>query len=218
MNDDGTFDAQSEQSDNEPDTKSAELDRPEGFGGGFGGFGPMSPLPPGVTAPAVNLPTFGGAPSGAFGEPSIGPTPAKKKRKWWKIILGLFLVLVLLIGGCTAVVIKAARGVVGEGNKFLSALYTGTDDAMKRACPGAKREEIALLRSALVKDGWVGTKHLNSFSTNSANGVTTGEVSGSVQLSNGPHAVVLAIEKNPNWCVKSAQVDFNTIMKSDKFA
>jgi hypothetical protein len=203
MSDDGTLEAPSEQSDAPPedhsDTESADAERLEGFGSG-----PQR--------------TSGGPPRGTFGGQSIGPTPSKKKRKWWKIILGLFLVLVLLIGGCTAVVIKAARGVVGEGNKFLSALYTGTDDAMKHACPGARRESIALLRSALVKEGWVGTKRLNSFSTNSTSGVTTGEVSGSVQLSNGPHAVAIAIEKKPDWCVKSAQVDFNTIVKSDKFA
>jgi hypothetical protein len=146
-----------------------------------------------------------------------GPRP-KRKRKWWKIVLGVVLVVLLLIGGCTAVLVKAARGVVGEGNKFLSALYIGTDAAMERTCPGAEREKIALLRSELLKEGWSGTKHLNSFSTNSANGETTGEVSGSVRLTNGPHSIVLAIEKNSNWCVKAAQVDFTTIMKSDKFA
>jgi hypothetical protein len=150
--------------------------------------------------------------------PAFAGTPPKKKRKWWKIVLGIFLVLALLIGGCTAIVIKAARGVVGEGNKFLSALYKSNDDAMKIACRGAKREEVALLRSELLKQGWVGSKQLNSFSTNSINGVSTGEVSGSVQLTDGPHRVVLTIAKNTDWCVKAAQVDFANVMTSESLS
>ncbi len=162
---------------------------------------------PGTTQPN---PTQLGGP-----QPTFAPTPTKKKRKWWKIILGLFLALVLLIGGCTAIVIKAARGVVGEGNQFLSALYKSNEDATKEACAGAKREDIAVLRSELLKQGWVGSKNLNSFSTNSANGVSSGEVSGTVRLTDGPHRVILTIEKNPDWCVKAAQVDFANIVESD---
>jgi hypothetical protein len=151
---------------------------------------------------------YRGVPDYASGGPVAAP---KKKRKWWKIILGIFVVLLLLIGGCTVVVVKAAKTVVGEGNKFLSALYTGNDAAMKRACPGAEREKIAQLRSQLLEAGWKGAKQLNSFSTESVNGVSTGAIGGTVTVTKGPHPVTLYIEKNPNWCVKSANVDFATV-------
>jgi hypothetical protein len=186
--------------------------QPTGQPLGPGQFGAPPAAPP-STPPSAPQGQYGGVPDYASGGPVA--TAPKKKRKWWKIILGIFVVLLLLIGGCTVVVVKAAKDVVGEGNKFLSALYTGNDAAVKRACPGAEREKIAQLRSQLLEAGWKGAKQLNSFSTEDVNGVSTGAIGGTVTAAKGPHPVSLYIEKNSNWCVKSAQVDFTTIVRGE---
>jgi hypothetical protein len=149
-----------------------------------------------------------------YGSPGgVVPPTFPKKRIWPKVLLGVGLALILLIGGCTVLVVRSARNIVGVGNKFLSALQTSADSGAKAACSNAPREELGILRSKLTEAGWTGEKYLTSFATSSATGVEpSGSVSGVVKVRAGYHPVVLTLGKDSDWCVKSASVDFTQIV------
>jgi hypothetical protein len=71
------------------------------------------PVPYGQPAPPAG-PLGYGAGTGA------APAAPKKKRKVWPWILGVLVVLLLLMGGCVALVYRAATGPIDKANDFLS--------------------------------------------------------------------------------------------------
>jgi hypothetical protein len=163
-------------------------------------------------APTYGAPTYGAPTYGAptYGAPTTGPPEVRKKRKWPRILLGVSLALIILIGGCTAFVVKSTQNIVGVGNKFLSALQTSADSARSVACDNAPREEIAILRSKLTAAGWKGEKRLTSISTSSASGVEpTGSLGGVVKVDAGYRPIQLVLRKESDWCVYGATVDFD---------
>lgn len=60
-------------------------------------------------------------------QPGMPPPPSqpalnvmKPKRPWWKIALGVLLLGILLIGGCTVLVLRAVSGPIDAANDFLA--------------------------------------------------------------------------------------------------
>jgi hypothetical protein len=74
-------------------------------------------MPPGQPFPGQQPP-----PPGAVGYgpgPSPAPVAPTRKRKIWPWIVGVLVVLLLLVGGCAALVYRAATGPVDKANEFL---------------------------------------------------------------------------------------------------
>lgn len=133
----------------------------------------------------------------------------KKKKKWPWILLGIFLLLVVLIGGCSAFVWRSISGITGTGNDFVSALNTSGAEAAAKGCPGAFTvEELDGLRTELVNNGWAGGKSLLSSKVNNTNGVESATVSGTFSTTT-PIPVDLVLAKNGDkWCVQ--QINYGT--------
>ncbi len=85
--------------------------------------GNLSPgaAPGGATYPPSNPQ---GYPSGYGMPPGVAAAPARKSR-WWIWLLAVFFGLILLVGGCTALVIRAVRGPVDASNEFFAAVNDG---------------------------------------------------------------------------------------------
>lgn len=179
---------------------------------------PQFPNQPSFAPPPQfpNPPQFPPTPEfSALGSSGFPPPPntgytvqpiVRKKRRWWKILLIVIALLVLLIGGCTALVFKSFKGIADEGNEFLSALYTSADSASTLACPGTDPVALDDVRSGLMASGWKGQKRLNSVTSNTTNGRTTGTVGGTVTLSSGTEPITLVMRKDPKWCVSAALI------------
>lgn len=85
-----------------------------------------TPAPPPPTPPA---PGFGSPPPPGGAEPALTGTapwaanpPPAKKRSVWKLVVGLILGFMLLIGGCTFFLWRAVSGPIDAGNEFLAAV------------------------------------------------------------------------------------------------
>lgn len=64
-------------------------------------------------------------PPPAYPQPyGMPPAPARKSR-WWIWLLGIFFGLILLVGGCTVLVVRAVRGPVDATNEFFAAVNDG---------------------------------------------------------------------------------------------
>jgi hypothetical protein len=127
----------------------------------------------------------------------VGP---KKKKKWPWVVLGIFLLLALLIGGCTVLIVKAVGKPVKAGNNFADALYKSPADAAKMLCPGTALNEEGLKtqRDALIAAGWTGSKSLLGANVSSNNGTSSAIVSGTF----GSSAVTIEMGKNgSDYCV-----------------
>ncbi len=164
------------------------------------GFSPISPLPPGAGVP----------PSGV---PSYTPVPAAPKNNTTRnVLIAVFVIFVLLLGGCGSLIFfgaKAVKGATDEGNRFLTALYKGPAEAEARVCKGTGLDAAALVeaRTYLTTNGWDGGKSLRSSSVNSTNGKTTGQVGGTIHFADGNRGVRLTMEKQGSWCVAGFHVD-----------
>ncbi len=170
--------------------------------------GPQQPLPPQQGWGQAPTPP----PPGQFGPgqpvqgPAAGWTPGvqgpKKKKKWPFVLLGIFLLMVLGIGACTALVVKAVGKPIKAGNNFAAALYKDPAAAAAMICPGASLDEASLktTRDALISGGWTGDKRLVGANVNSNNGSTSAVVSGTF----GSEAVTIEMGKNgSDYCVNS---------------
>ena len=63
--------------------------------------------------------------------------PPSRKRKVWPWVVGVLVLLMLLVGGCVAVVYQAATGPVDAANDFLGHVRDGDfDEAFDLADPG----------------------------------------------------------------------------------
>jgi hypothetical protein len=142
-----------------------------------------------------------GAPMGPGG-PGWTPGVAgpKKKKRWPWVLLAIFVLLVALIGGCTALVVKAVGKPVKAGNNFADALYKSPADAAAMLCPGTALNEEGLKtqRDALIAAGWTGSKSLLGANVSSSNGSSSAIVSGTF----GSSAVTIEMGKNgSDYCV-----------------
>ena len=177
---------------------------------------PSFPPPPNFSnPPGFSTP---GSPGSGFPPPNSGYSVApvqRKKGRWWKILLIIVALMVLLIGGCTAFLVKSFKGVTDHGNKFLGALYISADSAVPLACPGTDRAELDEVRSGLLASGWTGARRLSSVSTNTTNGRSTGSVSGTVTLASGPQPITLVMRKDPKWCVSTALVGTDSVSSTN---
>lgn len=66
-------------------------------------------------------------PPGTQQQSAMPPPPSqppldvmKPKRAWWKIALGVVLAAILLIGGCTVLLVRAVSGPIDAANEFLA--------------------------------------------------------------------------------------------------
>jgi hypothetical protein len=114
-----------------------------------------------------------------FGIPGM-ETP-KKKSRWWLWLLVGFGVLVLLVGGCTALLWSATRGPIDTSNEFIGFI----DEKNYVAAWDITNPECFLDGSpAALEDFFGGTDitgyNLSSSSFSSNNGRTTGESSGTI--------------------------------------
>jgi hypothetical protein len=157
-----------------------------------GGYPPPGTPPPGYpTAPAGAGYPPPGAPPPGYQQPSparpggydaAGAAP-KKKRKVWRWLLGIFVVLLLLIGGCTYLVIDAVRGPVDRVNAFMAAVDEG-DLATAASLMSTSSECFGEQTTAIVEStfGSVDVTDYNFVTSNvqSSNGTSSGQVSGTL--------------------------------------
>ena len=120
---------------------------------------------------------MGAAP--AFGSPVLAEP--KKKRSAWKWLLGIMLVLVLGIGGCSYAFWQAVSGPIDAGNEYLAALEARDFEQAwvlsDPSCfPGGGPQQLAELFAVDVVTGY----RLNGSNVSSTNGTTQGSTNGTV--------------------------------------
>jgi hypothetical protein len=145
-------------------------------------------------------------PPGVFVPGEQGP---KKRRKWPWILLGIFLLMVLGIGACTVLLIKAVSGPTDFGNKFAEKLYSSPSGAASDLCTGSAidAQGVQQAHDNLVAGGWTGDKRLYGAQVDSNNGSTTGAVTGTL----GSATVTIEMAKQGgDWCVTNF-VDTSTL-------
>jgi hypothetical protein len=116
------------------------------------------------------------------------------------VLLAIFLLLVIGIGACTALIVKAVGKPIKAGNNFAEALYRDPAEAANMVCPGSGLDAEALTtqRDALVAGGWTGSKQLIGGSVDSTNGNTSAIVTGTF----GTQPVSIEMGKNgSDYCV-----------------
>lgn len=117
--------------------------------------------------------------------------------------------MVLGIGACTVLVIKAVSGPTDFGNKFAEKLYSNPSGAASDLCTGSAidAEGVQQAHDGLVAAGWTGDKRLYGAQVNSNNGSTTGAVTGTL----GSATVTIEMAKQRgDWCVTNL-VDTSTL-------
>lgn len=138
---------------------------------------PPSMAPPPATVQPMGAPPMAAA--AAYGSPPLAEP--KKKRSTWKWLLGIALVLVLGIGGCTFALFRAISGPINLGNDYLAAVQARDfDEAWALSDPtcfdGGSPQQLA---EVFVNDN-VTAYDLTGSSVNTNNGTTRGSTSGTV--------------------------------------
>ncbi len=179
---------------------------PPGAAGGTGGW-TTPPPPQGSGMPSMpsspQQPAWGGAPSAAQPGWNPGVEGPKKKRKWPWVLLGIFLFLVLGIGGCTYWVVGKVKGVTEVGNTFADRLYISPQEATKSVCPSSSLtvDQLQTERDALIAAGWTGGKSLFGVQTNSNSSGSTGAITGTFATSPATAVTIDLAKDGSNWCV-----------------
>jgi hypothetical protein len=179
------------------------------------GFPQQSGYPPQPGYPPQGYPQqgypqqgFPQQPQPGFPGGSQGPwAQAPKKRRWPKVLLIIFVLLALLIGGCSYLIFKSVRPIVDKGNDFVSALYKGGTEAKALTCAdaGISTEYLNQIRNELKAAGWTGQKTLLASGIESATGtLSTAKVSGTLAVTGATRSVELRLQKpSGGWCVSS---------------
>jgi hypothetical protein len=120
-------------------------------------------------------------------------------------LLGIFLLIVLGIGACTAFVWKAVSGVTDVGNEFVEALYADPAKAAGQLCPNASDtpEELSALRQGWIDQGWTGGKTIFGVNVSSDSGNTDGSLGGTIATSPETPISILLDKNGGEWCVDS---------------
>lgn len=108
----------------------------------------------------------------------------KPKKKKWPWVLGILGVLLLGIGGCTFIFVRAALGPINEANDFLADVRDGnTTAAVDSIAPVCRPGDPAGIAAELGRLN-ITDFNMNDTTINSSDGESTGTASGSV-VSNG---------------------------------
>jgi len=136
-------------------------------------FAPPPSVPP---PPSTGGPGYGG---------SILAAPAKKSK--WKLVVGLIIGLMVLIGACTVFVVRLASGPIDVSNEFLNAVQAGDFEqawALSDAsCFNEARGQEQL--EEVFAGQTIESYDLTSTNVQSDNGRSTGSASGTITLSGG---------------------------------
>lgn len=165
---------------------------------------PMAPTPPPPPAPAVPPPPGPAAPNPA-GTMPYGSAPGfepPKKRSVWKWVVGVIAGFVLVVGGCSYLVLRAATGPINAGNDFLAELQAGdTAGAWALSDPACfEAEGIAAL------DVFAGARiegyRLTTSNNQINNGNQRGTTSGTITFSGGDERdIELFLVNRDGWLV-----------------
>jgi hypothetical protein len=169
------------------------------------------PAPTPAPPPAPSPPPPAGAPPppGSAGPALTGPAPwaanppPKKKRSVWKLVLGLIIGFMLLIGGCTFFVWRAVSGPIDAGNDFLAEVQAGDyagawalaePDCFEGGGPGLLQEVFG--------PAPIDSYRLSSTSVDSTNGRTSGTTAGTITFSGGDvRTIELFLIDEDGWLV-----------------
>jgi hypothetical protein len=177
--------------------------------------GPTGPQPPPAGQPPIGQPPAGQpwagqpvppSPGGApYGQPPAAP-PAKRSSLW-KILLGVFIAAVVLIGGCSFVLFRAVSGPIDLSNEFLAEVAADDFDAAfdrldSRCFEDVDRDE---LRAFLDP---VASYDLRSASVTNTTGINTGEVTGSATFDDGQDYAVTfeLVDRGQGWAICSVSI------------
>lgn len=113
----------------EPPSRGPSSDNPPPVGEPVGGDVPPSwaPAPGNMGSEPSSYPPPSypqGYPRGYDMPPAPAPAPARRSR-WWMWLLGIFFGLILLVGGCTFLLVRAVQGPVDATNEFFAAVNQG---------------------------------------------------------------------------------------------
>lgn len=146
-------------------------------------------------------PAYNAAPG--TGAPVYGNEP-KKKRKLWPWILGVFMVILLGIGGCSFALYRAVSGQVDVANDFLAAVDNGDFDTAASLTSDSSSCFGSTAR-ADVEDFFSGSDiedyNLNTSNVSSVNGRTTGEVSGTITAGDVFPIVFSMVKESDDWLI-----------------
>lgn len=94
---------------------------------------PFDPPPPGFP---------GGGPAGY---PGVPPTaPPRRRRRWPWVVLGGIVLLVLLIGGCSVLLLRAVSPTIDAANDWMALVDEQRwEDAYGELCPSTRRRQTA---------------------------------------------------------------------------
>lgn len=139
-------------------------------------------------------------------QPPLGAT--KPKRAWWKIALAVVLGGLLLIGGCTYAIFRAASGPIDTSNDFLALIKSGdfnsAADMLDPSC-FADGGTAAALREAFPVG--VTSYNLGGTSVNSTNGNTVGSSNGSITFTGDEtRDINFNLNKNGDWEICGFQI------------
>ena len=115
-----------------------------------------------------------------------GFEPVKKKRSIWKWLIGILVLFVLLIGGCSFWLFKTVSAPVDATNEFMAAVK---DDDWPRAMELVDKSPVCFGENAEADlRGFFKGESIESYSFISSfvvtdNGATTAEVTGDVTFS-----------------------------------
>lgn len=175
-----------------PPQQGGQYPTPPGQAPGGGG---QYPMPPGQPA------------GGGYGQmPHQVPVsePPKKRRRWLWIVLGVLGFFILLIGGCTVFLVNAVSAPIDATNEYVARLddgdYQGAYDSL---CSSARSSISAEDWIALVREGQPGEitgYNFSSASVNSSGGVSTAEVSGTIEFGSDVRTITYnLLEEDGEW-------------------
>lgn len=151
--------------------------------------------PPGQPAPGRPL-------AGHYGQPgAFAGTPAKKRRTWLWVLLGLFGFFVVGIGACSALLFTAAKAPIDSANSWIALVdngdYQGAYDALCQA--SRDRTTAETVTSGLELDFGAGISDYRLDSYNNSNGLVT--VTGSITVAGTSRPITLHMNDESGWRV-----------------
>ena len=150
--------------------------------------------------------------------PQAAPAPGgftgfeepKKKRSVLKWVLGVGLVLLLGIGGCSYALFRAVSGPIDAGNEFLAAVQTGDFDEAWALSDSSCFENGSPQQLAEIFAGeTIAEYRLSSSNVNSNNGSSRGSTSGTVTFTGDDvrDIEIFANKRGDDWLICGFNID-----------
>ena len=160
---------------------------------------PAAPPPPSPSAPYQQAPAY--QPAGA--NPSFPPPAEAKKSSAWKWVVGLLLVFLLLVGGCSFLVWRLASGPIDAGNEFLAELQQGDiDGALALSDPLCFGSEGQGLLEETFAGVEIESYRLTSTNVSYESGSQRGTTSGTITFAGGDERdISLFLVEREGWLV-----------------